>query len=190
MGIFIHLYMREGLHIIRTSYSSNNDLGPLGRVECQWTNECMYTETNKNYTKYCLNLNQNYTFQFAPYLLSGALERDWYIACTYEGQRLVTLFTKILMISCKILTKDISYEKSYVPFTNVFVACSILRFHLWETSLYSNHLNWKWTKVFTVGKHITDHKSSISSEFNVIQECLKLLSQSLHVTTDFTQVFS
>ena len=27
----------------------------------------------------------------------------------------------------------ISYEKSYVPFTNVFVACPILRFHLRET---------------------------------------------------------
>ena len=30
MGILINLYMREGLHIIRASYSSNNNLSPLG----------------------------------------------------------------------------------------------------------------------------------------------------------------
>ena len=46
-----------------------------------------------------------------------------------------------------------------------------------QTALFSveNYLNWKWTEVFTVRKHITDHSSSVdlSSEINVMQECLK-----------------
>ena len=69
----------------------------------------------------------------------------------------VALFTKILTISRKI-----SYEKSYVPFTNVFVACLILRFH-YEKLYPSNGLKWPFfpLQIIKIENEPTESISSI-----------------------------
>ena len=102
----------------------------------------------------------------------------------------VALFTKILTIFVRFQLKNFVRE-ILVPFTNVFVACPILRFHLRETlpsqrsqmALFSfkYNPNWKWTEVFTFGKYITDHISSISVKSLWSKSAWKLTSQSLHV---------